>query len=115
MCQASGYKLTSNKELPSAQQKFSRILPQTKGTYDATTATYKDTPSTDQKYPMFSIIKVNSGIYDIKLIRVTGVLKNYGFSQTNYSSDAVGLQYLTETASNNFGVWGSTESILFTI
>ena len=27
MCQATGYKLTSNKELPSANQKFSKILP----------------------------------------------------------------------------------------
>lgn len=108
MCQATGYKLTSNKELPSADQTFTMVLPETKTSYSGTS--YTDTPSNDQKRPMFAIIDVKSGSYSIKLARVENIFNgNFRFTQTLYSSDAPKLTYLTQTSDNRFGKWGETE------
>ena len=116
MCQASGYKLTSNKELPSSNQKFSRIIPETISVYKEATKTYKDTASPEQKYPMFAIIQVNAGTYSIKLARVTNIFKSNKFTQTNYSTGNMGLEWLQENSTDNFGTWNkTTESELISI
>ena len=65
MCQASGFKLFSNKELPSVNQKFSQFLPKStvksNGSYSASTA---------QRSPMFAIIDLTED-YMKKLLTAT--------------------------------------------
>lgn len=70
MMQATGFKLKSNKELPSAQQAFSEIIPETTIKKDGS-----DKPSGEQQYPMFGIIDLgdNTQIY---LARIHGVLND---------------------------------------
>jgi hypothetical protein len=109
MCQASGYKLTSNKELPSQNQMFTEVLPKT--TVDKSNA---DKPAADQKYPMFAIIEmVHDGTainqYNIKLARVTNIMVSGKFNQTTYSESPMGIQYLTKVDANRFGSWANTE------
>ena len=67
MCQATGYKLKSNKELPSASQVFSKLIPKTKHN--------PDKPNGDQLYPMYSVISFNDDCSeaDILMVRITGV------------------------------------------
>lgn len=114
MCQASGYKLTSNRELPSQDQKFTEVLPKT--TVDTTVTPAADKPAADQKYPMFATIEMTDEAYNIKLARVTGIVVSGRFSQTTYSTDDMALQYLTKTDKNNFGNWAnSTEQTLTSI
>lgn len=108
MCQATGYKLTSNKELPSANQKFSFIVPQT------INKNGKDSASSEQKYPMFAIINLETvgGSVDItaKLVRIKNIFTtDFKFNQVNYGTANAQLQYLSESDSNNYGVWGDTK------
>ena len=115
MCQATGYKLTSNKELPSSNQKFSRIIPQTINKYNEETGTFKDTANSNQKYPMFAIIDVDGGTYGIKLARVLNIFNNnFTFAQNKYSTAPMTLQYLTENenGTDNYGTWGNNENLL---
>jgi hypothetical protein len=65
MCQATGYKLTSNKELPSPYQKFSLIIPQS-----GLDSKGKDSADVNQKYPMFAIISQSSNQTSIILARI---------------------------------------------
>lgn len=107
MCQATGYKLKSNKELPSAYQVFSKLIPMT---------TYKDgadKPNENQLYPMFSVLEfehdINGNInaIDVKLCRVAGIFKKDGadsFTQTSYGTNSTSIQYLVEVNSKNKGV-----------
>ena len=115
MCQASGYKLTSNKELPSPDQKFSRIIPETKSTYNVDSGTFKDTASNNQKYPMLAIIDVNSGVYSIKLARLTNILSSYKFTQSLYGTGTIGWQWLVEKEGTNYGEWKDSENIFLSI
>ena len=60
MCQATGYKLKSNKELPCAYQVFSKLIPKTTNevsTGTGGTLTFTDTVNGNQLYPMFSILE----------------------------------------------------------
>lgn len=110
MCQATGYKLTSNKELPSANQKFSLAVPQTSNTGGS------DKANDNQKYPMFAIIKLTTGQYDVKLVRIANIFDSgFKFSQTNYSTEDMKLQYFTQVAENNYGKWGDTEETMLTL
>lgn len=116
MCQASGYKLTSNKELPSADQKFSMILPETK------IVNSNDSASANQKYPMFGIINLsrvnNKTSYWVKLARVTGIMVGTVFNQQNYLTDEMTLQYLKKDLDPNgniatdYGKWTGSEVYL---
>ena len=70
MLQATGYKLKSNKELPSPKQRFSYVLPRT---------TDAGQPAADQQYPMYSCISVafdnsNMANYSITLCRIKNIL-----------------------------------------
>lgn len=109
MCQATGYKLTSNKELPSANQKFSMVIPQTTITGGA------DKADNNQKYPMFGIISLDSDKYTLKLVRIVNIFKSYKFNQLEYSTDPMTLQYFIQNDSNNYGSWSSTETIMYEI
>lgn len=104
MCQATGYKLTSNKELPSANQKFSIIVPKTTNTGN------KDKADDNQKYPMFGIIELDNSQYKIKLVRVANIFSSdFKFNQTTFSKDQMKLQYFTTVPENNYGKWQDTE------
>ena len=105
MCQASGYKLTSNKELPTANQKFSQIIPET------TVKDGKDTASANQKYPMFCIISFNNDdTANLKLIRIKNIMTSKGtFNQTAYSTSAPVFEYMKRSNETDFGVWDSSE------
>lgn len=95
MCQATGYKLKSNKELPSKIQVFSKIIPQT---------THKDSgdsPSAEQLYPMYSVLDFNESCseVDVMMCRIAGIFSENGkdtFTQTAYGKDKsqVKNQYL---------------------
>ena len=104
MCQATGYKLKSNKELPSSLQVFSKIIPMT----DNSGST--DNPNPNQLYPMYSVLEIN---YDdrvvnghtvnvvdninVRMRRVTNVFKKNGkdkFTQTAYGTKKPGLEEL---------------------
>ena len=62
MCQATGFKLMSNKELPSPKQVFSRYFPQSTYEYkdetDPTKIT-KSSASKEQRRPMYATIEVS--------------------------------------------------------
>lgn len=110
MCQATGYKLTSNKELPSANQKFSLAVPQTSNTGGS------DKASDEQKYPMFGIISLETSKYDIKLARVANIFSsNFKFAQNVYSTEEMKLQYFVQVLENNYGKWQDTESVMLSI
>lgn len=87
MCQASGYKLTSNKELPSNYQQFSMIIPETTEGADG------DTADNNQKYPMITITKLSGNTYTIELIRMMNIMYKYKFTQTDYIAGPVLFSY----------------------
>ena len=109
MCQATGYKLTSNKELPSANQKFSLVVPNT------TVKGGKDTASSEQKYPMFGIISLDNTEYNIKLVRIANIFKDFKFAQNVYSTEPMQLQYFKQVSENNYGQWVTTETTMLTL
>lgn len=115
MCQATGYKLTSNKELPSQNQSYTWILPKTTTKFNSSNNTYSDKPSAEQKYPMFSIVEVNSGSYSVKLARITNIMVGGVFDQYTFSTGKMGLQWLIKNPENNFGKWTDSEGALTTL
>jgi hypothetical protein len=108
MCQATGYKLMSNKELPSGDQRFSMFIP----------AQNNGKAGPEQKYAMFAIIDPVEGA--IKLARIKGITaKNDNTSKTNnadgqhlleqncYSTNPISIQWFI----GNTGVDESKRSI----
>lgn len=92
MCQATGYKLTSNKELPSANQKFSKVLPIT------IVENGKDKAAASQKYPMFLTVNLSNTTipeYAIQLAKFDGILgEKQAFNQTTFSTDDVKIFHM---------------------
>ena len=91
MCQATGYKLKSNKELPAQTQLFSKIIPQTTYKSDGS-----DSPHKNQLYPMYSVLEFNNDCSElsVSMNRIVGILLSPGsdtFTQTSYGG------YDTET------------------
>lgn len=110
MCQATGYKLTSNKELPSANQKFSLAVPQT------TNSGSSDSASNNQKYPMFGIIELDTSNLNVKLVRIANIFSsNFKFAQNTYSTEDMKLEYFVQVPENNYGKWQSDEEIMLTL
>ena len=104
MCQATGYKLKSNKELPCKYQVFSKLIPETTHTVNDD-GTITDSPNSNQLYPMYSILdfihdrKGNLCAIDVKMCRVTNIFAINGgdsFTQTSYGNDEPGIEYLIE-------------------
>ena len=94
MCQATGYKLTSNKELPSPYQEFSQVIPQT--SYD----NGKEGAASDQKHPMFAVVDFYSGDkMVVDLVAVRNILTDKSaFTQTSYGKASPQLYYMVENA-----------------
>lgn len=111
MCQATGYKLTSNKELPSANQKFSMAVPQTSN------AGGTDKPNDNQKYPMFGIVKLeDSSSYKVQLVRIANIFNSsFKFAQNVYATDAMKLQYFQTVSGNDYGQWSDSEQTMVTL
>ena len=109
MCQATGYKLKSNKELPSKLQVFSKIIPQTTNGFD-NYGNNSDKPNGNQLYPMYSVIEINYVDKDIdgdtvkvidninvRMRRVTNIFQSNGddkFNQGKYGKNKPGLEEL---------------------
>ena len=116
MCQATGYKLKSNKELPCEYQVFSKLIPKTShGTTDS--------PNGNQLYPMFSILEFehqggNINAINVKMCRVTSIFAEDGkdsFTQTSYGKNKPNIQYLIEVNGDilndlNHILYGDNES-----
>jgi hypothetical protein len=111
MCQATGYKQTSNKELPGTSQAFSKVLPTTKFSDG------KDTASVEQQLPMFGVIEIGT-TYDIQLIRIKGIQTNKAVAlyTDKYSTEPMKLEYLKVVSNSQdpiearFGQWTETVS-----
>lgn len=91
MCQATGYKLKSNKELPSPSQKFSYVIPLT----DVTGSS--DSPNENQQRPMFAEIRFGeeNNLYTIYLYRIENIMNGIAlFSQLSYSTSPASYKYL---------------------
>ena len=112
MCQATGYKLKSNKELPCAYQVFSKLIPMTKNeiTVSGDKRTFKDTVNGNQLYPMYSILEFETGrdgninAINVKMCRVAGIFEEDGkdsFTQISFGKREPSIQYLVEVNDNN--------------
>ena len=93
MCQATGYKLKSNKELPSQLQVFSKIIPMT------THKKSSDSPNANQLYPMYSVLEFNDDCSEVSVSmnRITGIFKKDGadkFTQIDYGTKKMGKETL---------------------
>lgn len=112
MCQATGYKLKSNKELPSMYQVFSKIIPQT--THNGDT----DSPSGNQLYPMYSVLEFNDSCSELNVTvnRITNIFASNGkdkFDQLNSGKNTPDVQKISipitedgiENTKKMYGVW----------
>lgn len=109
MCQATGYKRQSNKELPTKTQIFSQLIPETNDA--ASTAAKK--VNANQKYAMFAIIKQGTGTFEIELARITGIFdSSKNFTQASYGNGVLGLEFIhpTEDEYGNKIIYGKWEA-----
>lgn len=102
MVQATGYKLKSNKELPSANQTFSKIRPNTELKNNKLSAHFS------QESPMFATIKSDANAWNIDLYRIvnikkTDAIKITEFSSVNYSTKPMVLERLILSYDRNTG------------
>lgn len=114
MCQATGYKQTSNKELPSNFQGFSSLIPKTGTKSDGSAS-----PDANQKYPMFAIVKLeNSNQYDIELIRIANVMSSKAvFTQIAYGTEKPVFQYAKSQidTGSRYCTWTTDETAVVTV
>ena len=106
MCQATGYKLKSNKELPSQIQVFSKIIPHTNHKASG------DSPNANQLYPMYSVLEFNNDCSELNVTmnRITGIFASDGkdsFTQTSYGKGDMGVQTLCTDQDGMYGNWMS--------
>ena len=120
MCQATGYKLKSNKELPSINQRFAYIIPETD--------IDKGKPANNQLYSMFTEIEMDEtnnkfNIYLYRILNITlntpggeesGGVTAKEFTQLAYQTKACSYEYLTHESHKNkdkiFGTWKTTRT-----
>ena len=112
MCQATGYKLKSNKELPCQYQVFSKIIPLTDHSGSS------DKPNANQLYPMYSILEFkyenlneyennNINAINVKMCRIKNIFASNGkdsFTQTSYGKNEPSIEYLIEVNKENVGI-----------
>jgi hypothetical protein len=108
MCQATGYKLKSNKELPSQIQVFSKIIPKTNHKASG------DSPNADQLYPMYSVLEFNNDCSELNVTmnRITGIFASLGtdtFTQTSYGKGDMDVQTLCTNQDGMYGNWMNIE------
>lgn len=107
MCQATGYKYSSNKELPAYTQAFSELIPQT---------TEAEKPANTQKFPMFIDIVLNNTNISYKLISVANVFDSaYLFTPLTYGKADSELKYMKINAGTLYGSWQSNSTNLKTL
>lgn len=106
MCQATGFKQKSNKELPSTSQKFSQFIP--KSDLTATPAA----ASNEQQMPMYAIFKLNqNNPWSVQLIRLNNIQSGKAklLTQLDYGKQAITRQYLYDDPNDQawpYGSWG---------
>ena len=106
MLQATGFKLKSNKELPSNSQLFGYIIPKTK--HESPTS---DKPYADQQYPMFAKIDLDNRY--IVLCRVDHILSNKTLTQQEFGNGKMtvdcAMRYTTNSDNEQVdnGIYGS--------
>ena len=107
MCQATGYKYSSNKELPAYTQAFSELIPKTKET---------EKPSDEQKYPMFCEYTFDNSAIACKLARIKNIFNtNALFTQSKYGTDANVIEYIKGVSNSLYGSWTTTVSTIKTL
>lgn len=114
MLQSTGFKLFSNKELPSVDQKFSQFIPKSEGATKA---------SGDQRSPMYAIINLTPTSYSIKLLKLLNIQRapTALFTPLDHGTAPIVPQYLRPgTASDGadaqlYGIWDNADHTLMTI
>lgn len=114
MLQSTGFKLFSNKELPSVMQKFSQFIPKSAGASKA---------STDQRSPMYAIIDCTTSGYKIELLKLLNIQRQPDklFTPLDHGTNAIQPQYLRAGTSSEsadaqlYGIWTNTKTTLMTI
>lgn len=104
MCQATGFKLKSNKELPSQKQAFSMLIPET----TVNPKTGADKPSPEQQVPMFGIIELEQNqVIKLYLARIQNILNNKSLNQQRPTelNKSMELEYIKTVTENQFGKW----------
>lgn len=118
MCQASGFKLKSNKELPSVDQRFSQFLP--KSTINDNTGAYE--AANEQQSPMYAIIDIkdNYTITLLKLLniqltkRVNNIDTYVLLTPFEYGTEDISIQHLSDVK-DLYGQWKEGINSLMTI
>ena len=114
MVQATGYKLKSNKELPSVDQSFSKVRPKTELKNNKLSAHFS------QESPMFATIKSGTNKWNIDLYRIVNIKKTDAtkiteFSSVKYSKKPMVLERLIlsydTTTGTNKNYWYTEKTI----
>ena len=100
MCQATGFKLASNKELPSRYQAYSQVVPAT------SVSGSKSTADVSQTYPMYATFEYDANTIKANLYRVVNVKK-----ETLQSTNKVNITEFSETAYATADIY--SEKLLF--
>ena len=96
MCQATGYKVKSNKELPSDKQTFAKVVAGTSGS----------SAQMSQLYPMYAIVEFNDSEIKVKLVRLGNIITintnktTESFNLQSISTETLSTQYLPATGIN---------------
>jgi hypothetical protein len=113
MCQATGFKLMSNKELPAPEQVFTRYFPHSRLSYNNNTGKVTDSKASgEQRRPMYSVIDLETSVVTVsnseikeytiigKLIRLTNIQKAAGklFSQLVHGVNPIVAEYLYDNS-----------------
>ena len=110
MCQATGFKLKSNKELPGPKQRFSYIIPKTNTTSSG------DKPNANQQHPMFTEIQPDT--CTAYLMRYKNIHSGSNVLQQDvYATANIVMEYLyrkdSDTSEDSmYGVWTEDRTIL---
>lgn len=108
MCQATGYKLTSNKELPSNCQHFSILIPET---------TSDGKADGNQQYPMFSVIDMSGDNYEIQLIRIRNIKEEtkHVFTQLRYAEGTPTFEWAVLGVDSRYCTWANSKNVVISI
>ena len=124
MCQSTGYKLKSNKELPSTNQKFGYVIPKTNNQITAN-GTFEDKPNVNQLISIYTEVdfvnndnNITANVYMRRIDNITKTKENNKeslFSQLDYSTKPCQYEYLVYNSSDMYGKWVSDMRPLVTV